>query len=226
MRDALLVAGKDLRIEARSRVATNQVVPFALMVLILFGFALDAERATLARVAGGLFWVAVLFSTLLALGRSFAVETADDASDGLKLSGLDAAGIFLGKAGAIAVQLLGLEVVLGLGVVVFYDVNPLAAGPAGAGVLAATAGLATMGLAGSGVVYGMVAAGIGVRETLLPLLVLPALAPVLLSASRATDAALAGTLAESLPWLRLLGVFATVYLAFGVVAFGALLEEA
>ena len=30
-RDALLVAGKDLRVELRSRVATNQVAPFAAM---------------------------------------------------------------------------------------------------------------------------------------------------------------------------------------------------
>ena len=40
-RDAALVAGKDLRIEMRSRVATNQVAPFAVLVLVLFGFALD-----------------------------------------------------------------------------------------------------------------------------------------------------------------------------------------
>ena len=32
--------GKDLRVELRSRVALNQVVPFALAVLVLFGLAL------------------------------------------------------------------------------------------------------------------------------------------------------------------------------------------
>ena len=35
-RDAALVAGKDLRVEARSRVGVNQVIPFALLVLIVF----------------------------------------------------------------------------------------------------------------------------------------------------------------------------------------------
>ena len=33
--DAVLVAGKDLRIEARSRVGLWQVVPFAFLVLVL-----------------------------------------------------------------------------------------------------------------------------------------------------------------------------------------------
>jgi heme exporter protein B len=64
--DALLVAGKDLRLEWRSRVTTNQVVPFALLVLLLFGFALDADKPVLDRTTPGLFWLTVLFSSLLA----------------------------------------------------------------------------------------------------------------------------------------------------------------
>src|SRR5215510_14108008 len=97
-RDAALVAGKDLRIEARSRVATNQVAPFALVVLLLFGFALDPDRGVLGRASAGLFWVAVLLAVLLAVQRSFSLEAGDGAGDGLRLSGLDPAGIFLGKA--------------------------------------------------------------------------------------------------------------------------------
>ena len=104
-RDAVLVAGKDLRIERRSRVATNQIAPFALLVLIIFAFALDPDRGILARASAGLFWVAVLFSALLAVQRSFALEASDSARDGLRMSGLDPAGIFLGKAGAIAFHL-------------------------------------------------------------------------------------------------------------------------
>src|SRR5205807_3389056 len=95
-RDAVLVAGKDLRIEARSRVTTNQVAPFAILVLVLFAFALDPDRGVLVKATAGLFWVAVLFSSLLSVQRSFAIEASDGARDGLRLSGLDPAGIFLG----------------------------------------------------------------------------------------------------------------------------------
>src|SRR5712692_4460842 len=118
--DATLVAGKDLRIELRSRVATNQIAPFALIVLILFGFALEPDRGFLTQAAPGLFWIAVMFCSLLAVQRSFAVEAADSARDGLRLSGLDPAGIFVGKAGAIALELVGLEVLLAIGIVVLY----------------------------------------------------------------------------------------------------------
>ena len=218
--DAAVMAGKDLRVELRSRVATNQVAPFALLVLILFAFALDPDRGVLGRAAAGLFWVAVLFSALLAVQRAFAIEAGDGTRDGLRLSGLDPAAIFLGKAGAVALQLVALEVVLGGGVVVLYD--RALHGPA---LLVTTCLLATVGLAAAGTVYGALAAGLRVRETLLPLLLLPVVAPVLLAATRASEAALGGSPADGWPWVRLLGVFAVIYVAFGVVAFGPLLEE-
>jgi heme exporter protein B len=220
-RDAAVILGRDLRIERRSRVVTNQVLPFALLVLMLFAFALDPDRGVLARASAGLFWVAVLFSALLAIQRSFALEASDDARDGLRLSGLDPAGIFLGKALAVAVQLLLLELVLTVGVVILYgsDLD----GPV---LLAVTCLLATAGLAAAGTVYGVIAAGLRVRETLLPLLVLPVMAPVLLAATRAWEAGLAGVPGEGWSWLRILGVFAVVYIAVGIAAFGALLEDA
>ena len=76
-RDAWLIAGKDLRIEMRSRVGLNQIVPFAVTVLVLFAFALDTDQEALRTYAPGLFWLTVLLASLLAIGRSFAVDLAD-----------------------------------------------------------------------------------------------------------------------------------------------------
>jgi heme exporter protein B len=222
-RDAALVAGKDLRIELRSRVAINQVAPFAVLVLILFGFVLDNARqsTTFQHEAGpGLFWFAVLFCALLAVQRSFAVETNDSARDGLRLSGLDPAGIFLGKAAAVAVELLGLEVILLVGMVVLYGVSL-----SGAALLVVSALAATIGLAACGTVYGVMAAGLRVRETLLPLLIIPVVAPVMIGATGAWGAALGLTADDGWKWVALLISFAVIYLAVGVLAFGPLLEE-
>jgi heme exporter protein B len=220
-RDALVVLGRDLRIERRSRVVTNQVLPFAVLVLVLFAFALDPDRGVLVRASAGLFWVAVLFSALLAIQRSFALESSDDARDGLRLSGLDPAGIFLGKALAVAAQLLVLEIVLTAGIALLYDSD--LDGPL---LLAVTCLLATAGLAAAGTIYGVVAAGLRVRDTLLPLLVLPVVAPVLLAATRAWEAGLGGVSGEGWSWMRILAVFAVVYVAIGIAAFGSLLEDA
>jgi len=219
-RDSVLVAGKDLRIELRSRVVLHQVAPVAVLVLVLFAFALGPDRAPMVRAAPGLFWVAVLFASVLAVQRSFGLESADGARDGLRLSGLDPAGIFLGKAAAVAVQLVVVEVVLTAGVVVLYGAHIRSFADI---VVACVAG--TAGLAAAGTLYGALSAGLRVRETLLPFLFLPVAAPVLLAGTRAWQAAMGiGTGGAGDPWLRLLLVFAAVYLALGVVIYGPLQE--
>lgn len=218
--EAMLVAGKDLRIEARARVVMNQVGPFALLVLVLFAFALDPDSGVLARATAGLFWVAVIFSALLAISRAFALESADGNRDGIRLSGLDPAAVFLGKVGAVTVQLAALEVLLFVGVVLLYGSE--VHGPA---LLIAAAVPATVGVAAAGSLYGVLAAGLRVRETLLPLLLLPVVAPVLIASTRAFEAALEGAPADGWPWVGLLSVFAFGYLVFGALAFGPLLEE-
>ena len=220
IRDALLVAGKDLRLEWRSRVALNQVAPFALLVLILFAFALDPDRGLLEKATPGLYWVAVLFSGLLALQRSFSIESADGNRDALRLSGLDPAGIFLGKVMAVGLQLLALELLLGIGVAVLYS-TPIT----GWILLLVTALVATVAIAAAGTLYGVVAAGLRVRETLLPLLLLPVLAPVLIGSTRAFEAALGGNPSEGWPWVGLMGVIAVLYVVAGVFGFGPLMEE-
>jgi heme exporter protein B len=219
-RESALVLGKDLRIESRSRVALSQILPFGLIVILLFAFALDPDRGILARVAPGLFWIAVLLAALLAIGRAFATEEQHNARDGLRLAGLDGAAIFLGKAAAIALELLALEVVLGTGVVLLYDVDVH-----GLGILVLAAVAATTGLAATGTLYGVLAAGLRLRETLLPLLLLPVLAPVMLGATRAFEDGLQGAPGDAWPWVALLGIFAVLYTAIGVLAFGPLWEE-
>ncbi len=219
-RDAWLVAGKDLRIEMRSRVGLNQIAPFALLVLILFAFALDPDSGVLDKATPGLFWVAVLFCGLLAIQRSFAVEAADANRDALRLSGLAPGGIFLGKALAVCLQLLALEVLLGVGVVLLYSSHAT-----GWGLLIATCVAATAGIGAAGTLYGVLAAGLRVRETLLPLLLLPVLAPVLIASTRAFEAARNGTPGQGWPWVGLLGLFAVAYTVIGALGFGSLLED-
>jgi heme exporter protein B len=226
LRSLTLVAGKDLRIELRSKVAFNQILPFALVVLFLFAFALDPDRGALKAATPGLFWVAVLLTLLLGVGRSSGLEAADGTRDAIRLSGLDPAGVFLGKALALAVQLLVLEAALLVGVVVLYEPD-LRAG--GAVLLVTSALVTTAGLAATGTLYGSLAAGVKTRETLLPLLLLPVVAPVLIGATRSFEAALGtggAATSEGWPWVGLLGVFALLYTGLGVVVSGPLLEEA
>lgn len=218
--EALLVAGKDLRLEARSRVAFNQVLPFVLAVVLLFGFALDPDSGILRRATPGLFWVTVLFAAVLLVQRSFAIERSNGVADALRLSGLHPAGIFLGKVVSLIVQLAVVELVMAGAAVVFYDVTLH-----GAALLVISAAAATVAIAAAGSVYGPVAAGLQVRETALPLLLVPVLAPVLLSATRAFQIALGDVAGGGWPWAGMLGIVAALYLVLGVAVWGPLMEE-
>jgi heme exporter protein B len=221
-RDTLLMAGKDLRIEARSRVALSQVAPFGIVALVLFAFALGPDRAPMVKGAPGLFWVAMLFSSVLAIQRSVSVESTDGARDGLRLSGLDPAGQFLGKTLSVAAQLVVLEVVLGVGVVLLFGASIQTFW-----LIAVSCLLGTLGLAAAGTLYGALSAGLRIKETLLPFLLLPVVAPVLLAGTRMWQAALSGgTPANGTPWLQLLVAFDAVYLALGVVVYGPIQETA
>jgi heme exporter protein B len=201
------------------------VVPVAALVLLLFAFALGPDRSALTTAAAGLFWVAVLFVTVLAVQRSSSVEAGAGARDTLRLSGLDPAGVFLGKAVAVMVELVVLEVLLALGIVLLYGAHvhsyPMLAGAALAG---------TVGLAAAGTLYGGLTGGLRVRETILPFLLLPLAAPVLVAGTRVWQQALghavttgAGATPSS-SWLALLLVFAVAYTAVGLLAFGPIQE--
>ena len=223
-RTARLIAGKDLRIEMRSRVVTNQVLPFAALVMVMFAFALDTDT-TLQRVSPGLVWLGTMFSLLIIVQRAFAVETADGALDAIRAAGVEPVGVFLGKSLALAVQLLALEVLLLLLAVLLYQAQ-LDGG--GAVLLVTTVIPATVGLGFVGTLYGGLAAGARGRETLLPLLLFPVVTPVLIGATRATEAALGvdGTVtSDGWSWVALLTVFAVLFGVGGSLAFGPLIEE-
>ena len=64
-----------------------------------------------------------------------------------------------------------------------------------------------------------------VRDTALPLLLLPVLAPVLLAATSAFNVALGYSAGGGWPWAGMLGIVGALYLALGTAVWGPLLEE-
>jgi heme exporter protein B len=218
-----LIAKRDLLVEWRSRIALNQVYPFAGIVMVMFGFAID-NTSLMERIAPGLVVLATMFSLLVLVQRSFAVETEDGALDALRTAGVSSTALFWGKSIALAVQLAVLEAILVLLAVLLYGSTIR---PSGVILLLLTWVAGTWGLATVGTLYGGLAAGARGRETLLPLLLLPVVAPVLIGATRAVEAALGarGSVDDGWPWMGLVAVFAAVFCAGGTLAFGPLIDE-
>ena len=224
MKHALVVARKDLLIEWRARLLMVRVVPFALLVLVLFAVALDSEPLIL-RASAGLVWLAMLFSSLLIVQRSFDVETNDGAIDVLLTGTVEPAQVYLGKTIAAFVQLVTLAATLVVGAIVLYGASVTASRVV---LLVTTVLCAAAGLASVGTLYGAVVANMNGRDSLLPLLALPVLAPLLIGASRATEAAFGSQTidtASGWAWVGLLAVFAVAFVSAGAAAFGTLMES-
>lgn len=221
MREARLIARKDLSIEWATRVTSLQVVPFAVVIIVLFGFALGPDPKLLEPAAPGVYWLAILLSSVLGVQRTIAIEVRDGAADGLRLAGFDPAAVFLGKLVALVGELAVLEILLAVITEIVFQVTL-----ASFALLVAATLVATVGIVAVGLLYGMLLASSRVRETLLPLLFFPVIAPVLIAGTKTWQAALGRHVSAGLGWLELLVVFGVIYLGIGIVTFGPLMEDA
>jgi len=213
---------KDLTIEFRTRSAFLSVVVFALLGIVIFYFAWDSTAVAASDLAPGVLWVIFTYSGLLGLHRSFAVEHAEGAIDGLLASPISREALFLGKAGANLVFVVAVQAIAIPAVSLFYNL------PLG-GValpLAGIAILAAIGLVAVGTLFSAMAANTRLSELLLPMLSLPFFVPIVIPAAQATAKLLSGRpVVDALAWLKLLLAFDLVFVVACMLAYPFTLEE-
>lgn len=215
------VARKDLMLEMRSRERVISMGTFAVLVAVVFSFALDPSVRARS-IAGAMIWVTVLFAGTLGMGRAFALELEADALTGVLVSPVDCGALFLGKWIANLAVVLAVEAVIFPVYGLFFSLPYGDSLPALAGVVV----LATLGFVALGTLFGAVAAHTRLGETLLPILLLPLLIPVVIFAASATQRLLAGRpVAEVGSQIRMLLAFDLVFLFVCTALFGAVMEE-
>jgi len=215
------VAWKDLLVERRSKETLNALLFFALALLFVFQFALDADRERLGAVLPGLLWLAFILSGMLGLGRVFLGERENDCWEGLLLAPGDKSAIYLGKlAGSLVLMFVVEAIVLALFALFFnVDLGPVLPR------LALVIALGTLGFAAMGTLFAALTAQARARELLFPVLLLPVLVPVLLGTVKATEAVLLHEpLADVAHWLKLLAAADVIYLVAGLLTFDFILE--
>lgn len=213
---------KDLLLEWRSRARANALVFFSFATLLLFSFALGPDTALLRRGAGGYLWLALLLSSVLALGESFRVERENASLEGLRLIPVNARAIFLSKALANALLLFGLGVILIPVLLAILDVRVVL--PVGTLLLILLLGC--LAIAAPGTLYGAIASHARARDVLLPLLLFPILIPALVAAAKGTALVFEGDpMGQHASWLGLLCGFDLLYWGLGIALFPRVVEE-
>ncbi len=216
----LALMKKDLLLEFRTRDTITPVVVFALLVVIIFNFAIEPTPKIISAVAPGVLWVAFTFSGILGLNRSFILEKDKGSLEGLILCPVSRDVIFFGKMLASLVFMLTIEALIFPIFGLLFNV-PLFIPEA---ILIAI--LATIAFASLGTVFSAVAVGTRSREIMLPILFFPFVAPIIIAAVESTGVALKGKgLSDMGNWPQLIAVFDVVFLVASAFVFQFTLEE-
>ncbi|MBN2385856.1 MAG: heme exporter protein CcmB [Anaerolineales bacterium] len=219
-RAVFAVAWKDLAAELRSRELLSAMLVFALLVILIFNFAIELAPSLRPTVTPGVLWVTFAFAGTLGLNRSMAIEKDRGCLDGLLLAPVDRAAIYFGKMLSNLTFMLIVEIVVLPVYSLLYNTNLFVPGLLGVILLG------SIGYVAVGTLLASMAVQTRTRDVLLPILLFPVIVPVLLSAVRASGGFLQGLPMEQIrPWINLLAAYDVIFLAVAYMVFDQVVEE-
>lgn len=216
------LTAKDLRLELRRKENFITIAFFAVLVLMVFAFALGPSVTRLKELAPGLIWIVFVFTGVLAVGKAFHMEEANSTLEGLLLAPLDRGVLYLSKVAGNALFILAAHLVLVPLFFVMFNLDLWATLP----FLTLILGLATLGFAAVGTLMAALTHAVRAREALVALLLFPLAVPLILSSVRSTEVLFLGLgLAEAAKWMKLMLAFDALFLAGGYIAFDYVVEQ-
>ena len=218
----LAVIWKDIVAELRTKEMFSAMFVFGVLVIVIFNFAFDLRVSgeRVRQVTPGALWVAFSFAGILGLNRAFVVEKDRGCLDGLLLAPVDHTAIYFGKMISTILFMLVVEAFMLPVFTAFFSVNLFDLR------LVFVVLLGTVGFAGVGTLLSAITAQTRAREVLLPILLLPVAAPVLIAAVKATAGILDGlAMGELTRWLQLLVAFDLIFPAVAFMTFDFVVKE-
>lgn len=220
LRSLLSIVWKDLAAEMRSRELLSAMLVFALLVILIFNFALELEARERANLTAGVLWVTFAFAGTLGLNRSLAMEKDRGCLDGLLLAPVDRSAIYFGKALGNLSFMLMVEVIVLPVYSILYNTNLFNPG------LILVILLGSIGYVAVGTLLSSMAVQTRTRDVLLPILLFPVVIPVFIAAVKASSGYLQGIQMDEIwPWLNLLIVYDLVFTAIAFMVFDYVVEE-
>lgn len=220
LRAIFAIVWKDLAAEMRSRELIGAMLVFALIVILIFNFALELDLQTRGTITAGVLWVTFSFAGTLGLNRAMAIEKDRGCLDGLLLAPVDRSAIYFGKVLGNLIFMIIVEVILLPTYSLLYNVNLFQPG------LLVVILLGSIGYSVVGTLLSSMAVQARTRDILLPILLFPVVLPVLISAVKASTGILqAYEWAEVMPWINMLIAYDVIFVAVAFMVFDYVVEE-
>ncbi|MBN1562680.1 MAG: heme exporter protein CcmB [Anaerolineae bacterium] len=214
------VVWKDLRAEVRSREMINSMILFTLMTVMVFSIALELDREARESTVTGVLWVTIVFAGILGLGRSLAAEKDRGSLDALLLAPIDRSALFFGKMIGNLLFVLVIALILMLLLTILFNISLMKP------LLLAVVVLGCVGFTTVGTLLSSMSVYARAREAMLPIILMPAVLPVLIFAVRSSAAILeAKPRADWFPDVQLLAVADVLFIAAAYALFDFVVEE-
>jgi heme exporter protein B len=189
-------------------------------VMVIFNVAFGTGTDIPEMVAPGVLWVAIAFGGILGFNRLMNLEKENAGMEGLMLCPVDRSVLYWGKLAG------GFSFVLAVAVVVTPICLALFNLPLFLPELAVIIILAVAGFSVVGTLFSAMAVNTRARDIMLPVLLLPVCAPVIISAVKATSLVMAGdSWGDIVTWLQILIAFDVIYAVAATLVFEFVIEE-
>jgi heme exporter protein B len=223
LRASRAILSKDLKLELRTFETLTATLIFTTATFVVFHFALDRDEL-IGDLAGGVFWVTILFASSLTINRLLSNERAQGGYEALLLAPIDRNAILWAKIAYLFLALTVLEI---FAMLIF---TLLLLGPGFSTAMLALFPiclLANIGLAAIGTLVSALATDTTARELLVPLMTLPFFIPLLIGASKATAPlfAVSPHVVDLGKWLALMALYDGVFLLLAYALFDYIVED-
>jgi len=214
MKDFNMILKHELKINFRTKESFYSMLSFGMVLIVALGFTLNTSPEQLIKILPGMFWITVLFISVIGIYRMFAHEMTFNAISLFASSPINRSLILFTKVISGLVYLFIVELVL-LGLIkLFFDVFFL-------DQLFLALGLIFIGnfsILITGVLLSGLTLNSQMKDVLIPILMFPLLSPVIIALTKSTQSLLEGIPIDQ--WQIWIFVIITYSIVFSILGYG------
>ena len=214
------IGRKDLLLETRNKDVIVAISAFALLVLMIFTFAIDINQVNAKLTGPGILWASIAFAGVTGLNRAFALELEGNTLEALMLAPISRDLIYAGKMFGNFLFITAAQIIVIPIFAVLFNLAVLR------WEMLVISLLTTIGFSAIGTLFAAMSMRVRAREVMLPLLFLPVVTPLIMAAVESTSHVVNdGSWPEIAQWIQLALAFDIAFIVISAFIFQQILED-
>ena len=214
------IGRKDLLLETRNKDVIVAVSVFALLVLMIFTFAIDINQVNAKLTGPGILWASIAFAGVTGLNRAFALELEGNTLEALMLAPISRDLIYAGKMFGNFLFITAAQIIVIPIFAVLFNLAVLR------WEMLVVSLLTTIGFSAIGTLFAAMTIRVRAREVILPLLFLPVVTPLMMAAVESTSHVVNdSSWPEIYQWIQLAIAFDIAFIVISAFIFQQILED-